>query len=222
MFTDNITDVYNPISVVSTVLNPKIYKNTNIHAGYAVVRNNDYFPLAVFSNEPDIISNEKLLEQIELLTGTKFKYAYYDTYNMYAYAKLAIYEDIEVYIEAINSYDGHKQRRVSYAFRYNDKFLFTNQRIMDWNNKELKWIVKPSFYEDIMEVLKSSRMLWQYYDLPVYQYPAKYRNLLPNDNAQLNSRLEYLKSFLPFINEWSRTSFIEAHKFATALYSKII
>lgn len=198
-------------------------KNQHTFAGYGFLNIPRDTILSVSLNKPDIISNEKLLGQVLNTAGFKPEWCYYDDVNFYYYIptpRTLLWDSVQIYLEVINSYNGHTRRQVNWVLKIGEHYFFTDWKAMDWENGELKWLVKLSNV-NYMNYYFSERS--HYMGGIAYAIPNKFNTLIPELEkfALAETKLDYVKLYLPLINKWMQTSFLEAHKFSVKLFNKI-
>jgi len=179
-------------------------------AGYSLVIKDQ--AVGFWEEFPIVYDNETIVNDIAKIYGLKPEFAFNSKLFTIFYCPSQPFDingtRIQPYLEVINSFNGHVSNKNCIAFKIGQSMFYTDLVCsnMVMLIDETNWISKlfSTNYND-------NRFR--------FTYPAKLKYLLPTWSATDN--LSQIKEFLPLINEWSKTSFMEARKLSIKLFNHL-
>lgn len=201
-----------------------IVNKNKVPAGYSIVDCTIPEVLSVYQTKPDFISNEDVIKQVREISGLAVEWFFYDKSTFIFYLPQIPFTHnkyiIQPYLEVVNSYDGHHQRQVNWTFRINGQYLFTDHKVMDWENGKLKYITYMDISKYITYKLFTSFEITSKRILNA-NVPNKLKDLIPGNHLGFESNIELVESHLPLINKWTSSSFLQARNYSIKLYNNL-
>ena len=196
----------------------QVSKNYNVFSNYATFDTKSGKIISSVSDNFNLITNEQLLQNVKSISGSYPTWYYSDGKNYYFYAPhKKISEDVEVWLEIINTYDGHIARQVNFMIAINGLYLFIDiPAMIDCDNDNIQWSCTPTFIEKFIKTLEELKCSSLYETKGV---PQKYRALI---RETYTTEFDRLKSYLPTIVNWSASSFLEARKYSIKIFNHTI
>lgn len=196
----------------------EVTKNNHIFSNYAIVNIADNKVLSAVSDDFKLISNEAFLKNVKSISGCTPSWYYTDNRNFYFYAPhKKINSDISIWLEIINSYDGHISKQVNYMLEIEKLYLFTDWKAMARvEDGEIGWNGAMD-WEKIIKRWEVSK--YKTIESPPF-VPHKYLQHLRF--SVTDTHLDTIKCYLPLIYDWHLKSFLEARKFSIKLFNHLL
>ena len=198
-----------------------ISKTTQLFSNYATVNIADGKVISAVSDDFQCIINEAILSRIKHVSGAVASWYFTDHKNYYFYAKHNTLENgIEVWLEIVNTYDGHIARQCNFVFKIDGKFLFTNWGALSYieDAERIRWSNLVDL-DDLFKRLASGSKL----NKPIISnVPTKYIPLYGSNVTTQYNVLDNLKAYLPIINAWYPLSFLEARRYSHKIFNHTV